>query len=472
MAAERISQFLSEGAAVDYVQRTAAADESSSELLAIDVRSAAFSWEAAPEQILWDPVAAKSVQFGDRKHAKKMQQKAAELAAQRKAAKGPPRAVLKDINLRVAPGSLCCVVGKVGSGKSALLHSILGEMLKLEGTVRVSGSVSYASQSAFILNATVRDNVLFCSEYDQDRYLAVVRGCCLVSDFKLLPDGDATEIGERGVNLSGGQRQRLALARALYRKADVYLLDDPLSAVDAHVGRHIMDFILSWLHEKAVVMPCHQLHFLHHADLIVSLDGTTIREQGSFTDLMAAGGPFAQLMHTQGATGGGEDPPESPRTDEPLDMTPRPDAQNDTEVLVALKGAGKAGGLIAEEDRKKGKISKEVYSFYLKQFSFGQLGPLVAFFALSQLCVFSMDVFLSRWAVGDTTLLLYQADDPTLVYCITYAVLGVCTFIFSGSRYVWCQLIGLKASNKMHTQMLNNLVHAPTSFFDVTPIGR
>ena len=157
----------------------------------------------------------------------------------------PPRAVLSDISLRVPTGALCCVVGKVGSGKTALLHSILGEMLKLEGSVSVSGSVSYASQSAFILNATVRENILFTSEYEQERYLAVGKGCCLVrltntyslaahlliefysnkslseqvTDFQLLPDGDATEIGERGVNLSGGQRQRLALARALYRCA-------------------------------------------------------------------------------------------------------------------------------------------------------------------------------------------------------------------------------------------------------------
>lgn len=114
----------------------------------------------------------------------------------------------------------------------------------------------------------------------------------------------------------------------------------------------------------------------------------------------------------------------------------------------------------------------QVYSFYLKQFTPAQLGPLLLFFAASQCCVFAMDVFLSRWAVGDTSLLIVQLDDPTLVYCFTYAVLGVSTFVFSGSRYVWCQLIGLIASNKMHTQMLNNLVKAPVSFFDVTPIGR
>ncbi len=195
VAAERISQFLSEGAAVDYVQHRSVSDSQP----AIEVHSGAFSWEAAPENILWDPSGAKSVQFGDRKHAKAMRRKAAELHAQRKGdnTAAPPRAVLSDIDLRIPVGSLCCVVGKVGAGKSALLHSILGEMLKLEGSVSVSGSVSYASQSAFILNASVRENILFMSPYDQERYLSVVKGCCLVSDFQLLPDGDATEIGER-----------------------------------------------------------------------------------------------------------------------------------------------------------------------------------------------------------------------------------------------------------------------------------
>jgi ABC-type multidrug transport system ATPase subunit len=232
--------------------------------------------------------------------------------------------------------------------------------------------------------------------------------------------------GERGVNLSGGQRQRLALARALYRSADVYLLDDPLSAVDAHVGRQIMDFIIEWLGEKTVIMPCHQLHFLHHADLIITLEDCTIAEQGTFAELMAAGGKFTELMTTQGASGDGEDSPKQPESSLGMTMTPRPEnrgaqQQTDLDVLAALKGAGKgvSGGLIEDEERKTGKIKKEVYAFYLSQFSVGEIAPLIAFFALSQLSTFAMDVFLSRWAVGDTSLLLVDAPDPTMVYCGT-----------------------------------------------------
>ena len=119
-----------------------------------------------------------------------------------------------------------------------------------------------------------------------------------------------------------------------------------------------MDFILTWLEDKTVVMPCHQLHFLHHADLIVCLDGMTIREQGSFSDLMSSGGTFAALMKTQGATGGKD--PDSPPSEDEFGLTPRPDVQSDADVLVSLKGTGKAGGLMQDEDRQKGKISKEV----------------------------------------------------------------------------------------------------------------
>jgi ABC-type multidrug transport system ATPase subunit len=146
----------------------------------------------------------------------------------------------------------------------------------------------------------------------------------------------------------------------LCRRADIYLLDDPLSAVDSHVGKHIMEFILSWLQEKTVVMPCHQLHFLHHADLIVCLDGMTIREQGSFSELMSAGSSFAELMKTQGETGKADSDSDSPSPDDEIGLTPRVDVQTDADVLVALKGAGKAGGLMQDEDRKTGKISKEV----------------------------------------------------------------------------------------------------------------
>ncbi|RXM95509.1 Multidrug resistance-associated protein 1 [Acipenser ruthenus] len=154
------------------------------------------------------------------------------------------RPALRDLNMKIPDGSLVAVVGQVGAGKSSLLSSILGEMEKVEGLIQRKGSVAYVSQQAWIQNATLQENILFGSEMNEKLYHAVLEACCLLPDIELLQDGDQTEIGERGVNLSGGQKQRVSLARAVYSGADIYLLDDPLSAVDVHVGRQLLDRVI------------------------------------------------------------------------------------------------------------------------------------------------------------------------------------------------------------------------------------
>ncbi len=136
------------------------------------------------------------------------------------------------------------MVGNVGSGKSSLLSSILGEMIKLNGKINLNGSISYIPQQSWIQNATVKENILFGKLYDKDFYDKIVSACALTPDFNILPAGDQTEIGEKGINLSGGQKQRISLSRAVYSDSDIYLLDDPLSAVDAHVGRQLFDLVI------------------------------------------------------------------------------------------------------------------------------------------------------------------------------------------------------------------------------------
>ena len=152
--------------------------------------------------------------------------------------------VLQNINFKVPQGSLTAVVGKVGTGKSSLLSSVLGEIKKVNGEVFKKGSVAYVSQEAWIQNSTLRDNVLFGKRYNKEHYNRVIQACALETDLNILPGGDMTEIGEKGINLSGGQKQRISLARAVYNNADIYLLDDPLSAVDANVAKHIFDHVV------------------------------------------------------------------------------------------------------------------------------------------------------------------------------------------------------------------------------------
>lgn len=203
---------------------------------------------------------------------------------------------LRDVNLTVNAGELVCVVGRVGSGKSSLVQAILGEMEVAGGTVAVGGKVAYAAQQAWIVNASVKDNVAFGLPFEQERWEDAVEACCLSADLEVLPAGADTEIGEKGINLSGGQKQRVSLARALYQNADVYVLDDPLSAVDVHVGRHIFEkFINGAIQDKARLLVTNQLQYLPYADRIVVMDAGSVVAQGTYEECQE-NESFARLL--------------------------------------------------------------------------------------------------------------------------------------------------------------------------------
>lgn len=194
---------------------------------------------------------------------------------------------LHGVNLTVSPGELVCVVGRVGAGKSSLVQGILGEMEMLGGTVTVGGSLAYAAQQAWIINATVKENVSFGKKFDDKKWEHCVEACCLAADLEVLPAGADTEIGEKGINLSGGQKQRISLARALYQDADVYILDDPLSAVDVHVGRHIFErFIDGAIKEKARLLVTNQLQYLPRADRIILIDAGQVVASGTYEECL------------------------------------------------------------------------------------------------------------------------------------------------------------------------------------------
>ncbi|KAG9065094.1 Canalicular multispecific organic anion transporter 2 [Linnemannia hyalina] len=208
-------------------------------------------------------------------------------------------ATLESIDLSIRNGSLTAIVGRVGQGKSSLLSAIIGEMYKLQGRIQVSGRIAYVPQQSWIMNATLRDNILFGNEYDQERYQHILFACGLEPDLAILPAGDMTEIGERGINLSGGQKQRISLARAAYDNADIYLLDDPLSAVDAHVDRHLWDHLLGptgLLRNKARVLVTHGIQHLREIDWIVMLKDGLVVEQGNYQELMKDKKMFYQLI--------------------------------------------------------------------------------------------------------------------------------------------------------------------------------
>mmetsp|Transcript_13658 Transcript_13658/g.13206 ORF Transcript_13658/g.13206 Transcript_13658/m.13206 type:complete len:1517 (+) Transcript_13658:272-4822(+) len=197
---------------------------------------------------------------------------------------------LMGVDFNVKKGQLIAVVGAVGCGKSSLLSGLLGEMQLQEGSVRMAGSVAYCDQRPWILNTTVKDNILFGKPFNEALFDRAIHASSLEDDIKVLPGGVLTEIGERGINLSGGQKARVALARAIYRDADVYLLDDPLSAVDAHVGQHIFhECIMGALKDKTRVLVTHQVHLLHLCDLVLIMDEGKVKAFGSYEELTFSG---------------------------------------------------------------------------------------------------------------------------------------------------------------------------------------
>lgn len=209
------------------------------------------------------------------------------------------RSTLQDINFSASKGELTCVVGRVGAGKSSFLQALLGDLWKVNGEVTVHGSTAYVAQQAWVMNASVKENILFGHRYDPVFYDKTIKACALTEDFAQLPDGDETEVGERGISLSGGQKARLTLARAVYARSDIYLLDDCLSAVDQHVGRHLIDNVFGptgLLSGKTRVLATNSIPVLMEANYICLIREGRITERGTYQQLMAMKGEVATLI--------------------------------------------------------------------------------------------------------------------------------------------------------------------------------
>jgi len=337
--------------------------------------------------------------------------------------------VLKDLNLKVKKGQLVMVVGSVGSGKSTLLQSALGEVFKLKGEVELNGSIAYVAQEAWIINATVRDNILFGKPYDPKLYKEVVEIAALQPDFDIMPAGDMTEIGDKGINLSGGQRQRISIARALYQERDVYIMDDPLSAVDSHVGAHIMEkAILGFLKKKGrtVILALNQIQFLPQADHVVFLKNNTIAEQGKFSDLVASGRDLAQLAKEFGVT-------DEDQQIKSKEGDKKSKSEKDEKEIDLSKA-----NLTGEEEKEVGLIGFSTYWLYVVS------GGLGYFFAMCfcLLIGFGAQVFYSIWLSDWTDPAKYMSRNypkyvwqvvfiSGIVAQIVFLILKVCASFYS-----------------------------------------
>uniref|UniRef100_A0A8C7CGQ7 ABC-type glutathione-S-conjugate transporter n=1 Tax=Oncorhynchus kisutch TaxID=8019 RepID=A0A8C7CGQ7_ONCKI len=357
---------------------------------------------------------------------------------------GPP--CLKRINVRVPQGSLVAVVGHVGSGKSSLLSAMLGETEKRSGSVSIKGSVAYVPQQAWIQNATVQDNVTFGREKQKTWYQRVLDACALLPDLEILPAGDSTEIGEKGLNLSGGQKQRVSLARAVYRKADVYLLDDPLSAVDAHVGQHIFDKVIGpkgVLRNKTRVLVTHGMSFLPQADLILVLVDGEITESGSYQELLSRHGAFADFIHTF--------------------------ASNDRKESVTETAAQRGRTSLGDTNSTNLQgMELEMYMEYFKTIGMAFIIPIVFLYAFQQGASLTYNYWLSLWA--DEPIVNGTQVDTDMKLAV-YGALGFAQGIAIFGTTVAISVGGIIASRHLHMDLLKNVLHSPMSFFETTPSG-
>ncbi|KAI1320479.1 hypothetical protein EDD11_000864 [Mortierella claussenii] len=389
--------------------------------------------------------------------------------------------VLKNIDLKIPRGQLVAIVGAVGSGKSSLLNALVGEMRKSGGTMEYGGTIGYCPQSAWIQNATVKDNILFGLPLDEARYQRVIKDCALERDIQILPDGDQTEIGERGINLSGGQKQRVNIARAVYFDADVVLLDDPLSAVDAHVGKYLFKHcIMGALQGKTRVLVTHQLHVLPQVDYVICMKDGEIVERGTFYELMANEGEFSSLMKAHGGIEDiekdGEEGEEA-SDDHSVDSAITTGAEKVLEANIDEKKgtgdkkddaapAGKRKALMSQEERATGSVDGKIYKDYVKAAGGTYLLPtLLLLLIATQIAKVGNDLWLSYWTKD-------RFKESQKFYMVLYAVWGLAQGLFQFINGFYFSLAGARAAKVLHHKALKNIFRAPSSFFDTTPLGR
>lgn len=375
-----------------------------------------------------------------------------------------PEYTLEDVTINVGPHQIVAVVGPVGSGKTTLLHVMLKELSLLKGNINIGGTISYASQEPWLFGGSIRQNILFGQTMETKRYNEIVKVCALERDFSLFPYGDRTLVGERGAMLSGGQKARINLARAIYKDADVYLLDDPLSAVDTHVGRQLFDeCILGYLKSKCVVLVTHQLQYLKTVDNIYLLDNGKIAKSGTYSQLKNSDEEFLKLLEGEAEDEAGKKDTikkvKSAKSMEKIDLP--------TEV---------------KEQRGSGTISSKVYKDYIKAGgSLCLVFLFVVLFILVQVLGSGADYYLTFWVNLEQTRLqenftasdsfiytFFTAENCLYIYTVAIVILISSALTRSISFFTFC----MRSSRNLHNFMFSRIVYAPMRFFNLNSSGR
>ncbi|KAJ1887391.1 hypothetical protein LPJ66_009144, partial [Kickxella alabastrina] len=420
--------------------------------------------------------------------------------------------ILDSIDFSARSNEHLAIIGKVGSGKSSMVSAILGDMRREQGSVTVCGQVAYAPQQPWIMNATLRENILFGLKYDEMFYNRVIDACALRPDLAILAAGDMTEIGEKGINLSGGQKARVSLARAVYSRADVYILDDPLSAVDAHVGKHIFTHVLGpqgMLKSRCRIHVTNALQFISKCDSVLLLRDGLPAEVGTISDLIKRRGLVYDLIQQFGnvdlstppSTAGvtpvssvvdldapvGFDNARRRSTVNSLPSASIAPAHRPGELLSIVQSRNISGGagigqrdvLIAEEVSAIGKVSTSAYIDYFRSCTWNGTSMFVGGMILNQALLVLSNVWLKVWSTANEESerrgheLSISSKHGPLYYIAIYGLFGLASAVFCYIRSVvqW-SVCAVRSGRVTHQKMLEAVFRSPTSFFDTTPLGR
>lgn len=418
---------------------------------------------------------------------------------------------LKSIdNFEVPKSSLICVVGRVGAGKSTILKCILGQLPCISGNndhlspqFQINATtVAYCPQEAWIMNASVKDNILFGHKYDEAFYKATIKACQLLPDIKVLPDGDETMVGEKGIVLSGGQKTRLSLARAVYSRADLYLLDDILSAVDTEVCKTIIKEVLDektgLLKDKSIVLATNTISVLKHSTKIYLLENKSIAQEGNYDDIMnnQQDSKLKNILHEFDL-----EKPDTPAVQEGTDPTSAinllledalsgdDDEEEDNEQLDIQKISTRRASLVSlkpiqhlsnydpkkktsqqDEKSERGRVKNSVYVSYMKACGYLGISFFFLFLTLTRCFDLMQSFWLKHWSESNQKA---NGNYNLLWFLGVYAAIGLGGAFCNNMRSLTMLLYGsLRGSRKLHNKMAKTIMRSPMSFFETTPTGR